>query len=309
MPVISVPSLLADLMEPTPGAEVVTWDMREAPPREDLELVVVPQFNAPRVKRLAELDSLRGVITLTAGYEHVTPHLPPGVTLANAVGVHDSATSEMALTLMLAAQRDIPVSVRAQDDGRWDKQQVTRSLADSRVLVVGYGGIGRALATRLLACEAIVTAVASRARDGDEYVERVHPVDDLSVLLPDCDIVALALPLLPSTRGLLSAPQLRLLPDDALVVNVGRGGLVDTDALQAECASGRLRAALDVTDPEPLPEGHPLWSTPGVLITPHRGGSTTAFPPRAAAYAAEQIRAFVRSGTLEHVVATGQEGS
>nr|WP_306239016.1 2-hydroxyacid dehydrogenase [Ornithinimicrobium cryptoxanthini] len=294
-------------MEPIEGAEVVTWDMREAPPRDDLELVVVPQFNAPRVKRLDELGSLRGVITLTAGYEHVTPHLPPGVPLANAVGVHDSATSEMALTLMLAAQRDIPASVRAQDAGHWGKQQVTRSLADSRVLIVGYGGIGRALAARLLACEAAVTAVASQARDGDEYVDRVHPVDDLSVLLPDCDIIVLAVPLLPSTRGLLSAPQLRLLPDDALVVNVGRGALVDTDALQAQCASGRLRAALDVTDPEPLPEGHPLWSTPGVLITPHRGGSSTAFPPRGAAYAAEQIRTLVRSGHIDHVVATGQE--
>lgn len=307
MPAISVPTVLADLMEPIEGAEVVTWDMREEPPRDDLELVVVPQFNAPHVKRLDELESLRSVITLTAGYEHVTAHLPAGVTLANAVGVHDSATSEMALTLMLAAQRDIAAFVRSQDAGHWEKQQVTRSLADSRVLIVGYGGIGRALAARLLVCEAVVTTVASKARDGDEYVDRVHSIDDLPALLPDADIVALAVPLLPSTKGLLSAPQLQLLPDDALVVNVGRGGLVDTDALQAECASGRLRAALDVTDPEPLPDGHPLWSTHGVLITPHRGGSTTAFPSRGAAYAAEQIRAFVRNGTIDHVVATGGE--
>lgn len=307
MPVISVPTVLADLMEPIEGAQVVTWDMREEPPRDDLEFVVVPQFNAPRVKRLDELESLRAVITLTAGYEHVTPHLPPGVMLANAVGVHDSATSEMALTLMLAAQRDIAAAVRAQDAEHWEKQHVTRSLADSRVLIVGYGGIGKALAARLVASEATVTAVASQARDGDEFADRIHSIDDLSALLPDCEIVVLAVPLLPSTQGLLSAPQLRALPDDALVVNVGRGGLIDTGALQAECASGRLRAALDVTDPEPLPDGHPLWTTPGVLITPHRGGSTTAFPRRAAAYAAEQIRTFVRSGTIDHVVATGQE--
>lgn len=307
MPVISVPTILTDLIEPVEGAEIVSWDLRESPPRDDLELVVVPQFNAPRIKHLDALPSLRAVITLTAGYEHVTPHLPPGVTLANAVGVHDSATSEMALTLMLAAQRDIAAAVRAQDAERWEKQHVTRSLADSRVLIVGYGGIGRALAARLVASEAAVTAVASQARDGDEYADRIHSIDDLSVLLPDCEIVVLAVPLLPSTRGLLSAPQLRALPDDALVVNVGRGGLIDTDALQAECASGRLRAALDVTDPEPLPEGHPLWTTPGVLITPHRGGSTTAFPQRGAAYATAQIRAFVRSGAIDHVVATGQE--
>lgn len=296
-------------MEPVEGAQVVTWDMRDDPPRPDLELVIVPQFNAPRVKRLGELADLRAVITLTAGYEHVTPHLPAGVALANAVGVHDSATAEMALALMLAAQRDIPTFVRAQDAGRWEKQQVTRSLADSRVLIVGYGGIGLALAARVVACEATVTAVASRARDGDEYADTVHPIDDLSALLPDADIVVLAVPLLDSTRGLLGAEQLALLPDDALVVNVGRGGLIDTDALRAECASGRLRAALDVTDPEPLPEGHPLWSTPGVLISPHRGGASTAFPRRGARYVTEQIATFVRTHEIEHVVATGEESS
>ena len=302
-----MPTLIAERIGPVDGAEIVTWDLREPPPRDDLELVVVPQFNAPFVKQLGDLPSLRAVITLTAGFEHVTPHLPPGVTLANAVGVHDSSTAEMALTLMLAAQRDIARFALAQAQGRWEKQDVTRSLADSRVLVIGYGGIGRALAARLLACEASVTAVASRARDGDEYVERVHPIDDLSVLLPDHDIVALAVPLTPATRGLLGAEQLALLPEDALVVNVGRGGLVDTDALQAECATGRLRAALDVTDPEPLPEEHPLWSTPGVFISPHRGGSTTAFPRRAAAYARGQAERFARSGEIQHVVATGEE--
>lgn len=306
MRVISVPSVIADLMGPVEGADVITWDMREPSPRDDLELVVVPQFNAPEVKQLDQLEGLRGVITLTAGFEHVTPHLPAGVTLANAVGVHDSSTAEMALTLMLAAQRDIPTFVLAQHEGRWEKQQINRSLADSRVLVVGYGGIGRALAARLVACEASVTAVASRARDGDEYVDRVHPIDDLSVLLPDHDIVALAVPLSPSTQGLLGADQLALLPDGALVVNVGRGGLVVTEALQAECATGRLRAAVDVTDPEPLPAGHPLWSTPGVLISPHRGGSSTAFPRRAAEYVTEQIETFVRTGEIEHVVATGE---
>lgn len=305
MTVISVPTIIADLVQPADGAEIVTWDVVDEPPRTDVEVVVIPQSHAPFITRLGELRQLRGVILSAAGYDNVVRFLPPGVQLANAVGVHDTATAEMALALLLASQRDLPTYVRAQGEGRWLPQEDRRSLADQRALLVGYGGIGRALAARLLACETSVTAVASRARDGDEYVERVHPVDDLSVLLPDCDIVALALPLLPSTRGLLSAPQLRLLPDDALVVNVGRGGLVDTDALQAECASGRLRAALDVTDPEPLPEGHPLWSTPGVLITPHRGGSTTAFPPRAAAYAAEQIRAFVRKGAIDHVVATG----
>lgn len=306
---ISVPSSIADLLGPIEGAEILTWDMREDPPRQDIELVVVPQFNAPRVKNLDQLGSLRAVITMTAGYEHVTPHLPPGIPLANAVGVHDSATAEMALALMLAAQRDIPEFVRSQDAGQWQKTDVTRSLADARVLLVGYGGVGRGIAARLVACEATVTAVASRAREGDELVDTVHAINDLDQLLPQADILALAVPLLPATRGLLDAQALSLLPDEALVVNVGRGGLIVTEALQAECASGRLRAALDVTDPEPLPEGHPLWSTPGVLISPHRGGASTAFPRRGAAYATEQIRTFIDTGTLEHVVATGGSGS
>lgn len=307
MTVISVPSSVAELLPPIEGAEVITWDVAEEPPRDDLEVVVVPPFNAPFIKRLGELPALQAVILSTAGYDHAVRYLPPGVTMANAVGVHGTATAEMALALMLAAQRDLPDFVRAQDRGTWLPPAVDRSLADSRVLLVGYGGVGRDLAARLLVSEATVTAVASRARDGDEYVDTVHPVDDLSVLLPDHDIVVLAVPLVPATKGLMGADELSLLPDDSLVVNVGRGPLLDTDALIAECASGRLRAALDVTDPEPLPEGHPLWSTRGVLISPHRGGSTTAFPRRAARYVEKQIEHYVRNGRITHVVARGEE--
>lgn len=305
--VISVPTVIADLVPPVAGAEIVTWDVVEAPPREDVEVIVVPQTPAPFVKRLAELPGLRAVVLSSAGYDNILRFLPPGVQLANAVGVHDTATAEMALALILAAQRDLPDCVRAQDEGRWQRFPDRRSLADQRVLLVGYGGIGRALAARLLPCEVSLTAVASRARDGDEYVERVHAVDDLPALLPEHDIVVLAVPLSDATRGLVGAEQLRLLPDDALLVNVGRGPLVDTDALIAECATGRLRAALDVTDPEPLPEDHPLWRTPGVLISPHIGGGGRAYPPRQARYVTTQIEHYVRTGGLAHVVATGQE--
>ncbi len=302
-----MPSLIAELLEPIEGAQITSWDMQEEPPRTDLELIVVPQFNAPLVSTLGRFPQLRAVITLTAGYEHVTPHLPAGVMLANAVGVHDASTAEMALALTLAAQRDIPAFVRHQDAGHWLDQQVSRALADARVLIVGYGGIGRALAQRLAACEARITAVASRARPGDEYAQRVHAIEDLPDLLPEHSIVALAVPLSPDTQGLLGARELALLPADALVVNVGRGGLIDTEALQRECAHGRLRAALDVTDPEPLPQGHPLWSTPGVLISPHRGGSSTAFPRRAAAYTTKQIQHYLGTGTIQHLVDPGPQ--
>lgn len=302
-----MPPVIASLVEPVEGVEIVTWDVASEPPRDDIEVVVVPPFNSPFITRLGELPKLRAVILSTAGYEHAVRFLPPGVSMANAVGVHDTATAEMALTLLLAAQRDLPTFVRAQDEGRWVELQERRALADQRVLVVGYGGIGRALAARLLACETSVTAVASRARDGDEFVDSVHSVSDLPALLPEHDMVVLAVPLSEATRGMIGAAELALLPDNALVVNVGRGPLVDTEALIAECASGRLRAALDVTDPEPLPEDHPLWRTPGVLISPHVAGGTSVFPSRQARYVQTQIEHYLSTGELKHVVATGEE--
>ncbi len=302
-----MPPVIASLVEPVEGVEIVTWDVASEPPRDDIEVVVVPPFNSPFITRLGELPKLRAVILSTAGYEHAVRFLPPGVSMANAVGVHDTATAEMALTLLLAAQRDLPTFVRAQDEGRWVELQERRALADQRVLLVGYGGIGRALAARLLACETSITAVASRAREGDEFVDSVHSVSDLPALLPEHDMVVLAVPLSEATRGMIGAAELALLPDNALVVNVGRGPLVDTEALIAECASGRLRAALDVTDPEPLPEDHPLWRTPGVLISPHVAGGTSVFPSRQARYVQTQIEHYLSTGELKHVVATGEE--
>lgn len=303
--VVSVPEVLHPHVGEVAGAEVVAWDLREDPPRDDVELVVVPPFGARWVRRLAELPRLRAVVTATAGYEHVLPHLPPGVPMANAVGVHDTATAELALALALAAQRDLPEMVHAQDEGRWLRPAVRRGLADNRVLVVGYGGVGRAVARRMVACEASVTAVATRPREGDELVGEVHGVDRLPDLLPEHDVVVLCVPLTPATEQLVDAGMLARMPDDALLVNVARGAVVDTEALRAECAAGRLRAALDVTDPEPLPEGHPLWSTPNVIISHHTGGSTRAFPPRAGAYVRRQVEAFLADGQLQHVVATG----
>ncbi len=304
--VVSVPTMFADLLGPISGADILSWDMTEAPERADeIELVVVPPFGARWLRRLEELPALRAVVTATAGYEHVQPHLPPGVVLANAVGVHDTATAELGLGLLIAAQRELPDMVRAQDRGEWLAPRVRRSLADSRALVLGYGGVGRALAARLRACEVTVTAVASRARAGDDHVERVHPIDALPALLPDHDVLAVTLPLTEDTRGLVDTAVLAALPEDALVLNLGRGAVVDTDALLAELTAGRLRAALDVTDPEPLPQGHPLWSAPGVLVSHHTGGSSRAFPSRGAAYVRRQLERYLATGSVDHVVASG----
>lgn len=266
------------------GVRVVAWDMRADPADEGIQVVVPPYLDLTddQLARLANLPALQWVKTLTAGYENVLPFLPDGVGLANAAGLHDASTAELAVGLALAALRGLPAHVRAQERGEWEPSY-GRSLADRRVLLVGYGGVGKAVARRLSGFEAEVTPVASRARDG------VHGVDELPQLLPDHDVVILTVPLTDATRGLVDATFLGALPDGALVVNVARGGVVDTDALLAEIHAGRLHAAVDVIDPEPLPPGHPLWAEPGFLLTPHVGGASSAFRPRAL----EQIRALL----------------
>ena len=187
--------------------------------------------------------------------------------------------------------------------GSWQQLRTgMRSLADSRVLVLGYGSIGRALTVRLLAHRAVVTAVATTGRD-DDLVGRVHGVDDLPDLLSDQHVVVVLLPLDDATRGFVGADLLGRLPDGALVVNVARGGVVDQDAVIAE--AGRLRFALDVTDPEPLPDGHPLWSAPDVLITPHVAGGTTAMLPRIAALVRDQLQRYAAGEDLRNVVSGG----
>lgn len=304
----AVPEQFAAYLEPVDGIEVVTYDHTDQDTvpggGREVEVLALPMFGGPWLRRMGEVPGLRAVVLSNAGHDHAMPHLPEGVQMANAVGVHDTATAELALTLILAAQRQLPFHVQRQGEQRWERvpAQHWRSLADSRVLVIGYGGIGTALTRRLIACECQVSAVASAERGGDDLVQRVHGIDRLPELLPEADIVVLAVPLTESTRGLMGVEELALLPEHALVVNVGRGPLVDTDALVSECSSGRLRAALDVTDPEPLPDGHPLWSAPGVLVVPHVGGASPASLPRMGRYLRSQLAAYRDSGQIENRV-------
>lgn len=310
-PVAAVPQEFVEHLGPLEGLDVLPYDGRDEGTvpggGRDVDVLVLPFYSGPWVERMGEVPGLRAVVLATAGYDHAVPFVPAGVGLANAVAVHDTPTAELALALILAAQRALPTYVRAQDEGRWDTSAVgqQRALADARVLILGYGGIGRALARRLVACEAEVVAVASRRREGDELTDPVHGIDELAGLLPDAQVLVVAVPLGERTRGLVDADALAALPDDALVVNVARGPVVDTDALLQECASGRLRAAVDVTDPEPLPDGHPLFSTPGVLVSPHVGGGTPAAYPRMGAYVTSQLTAYRDAGGLGHVVHTG----
>ncbi len=253
------------------------------------------QFSQRVVEVLADMPSLQAVQTLTAGYEHVVPYLPDQVTLCNAPGVHDAATSELAVGLMIAAQRRLADLVRAQDCGTWD-QQMSSSLADRRVLVVGAGNIGRAIQRRLDGFECEVTMVGRSARDG------VRAVTELPQLLPRAEIVVLIVPLTEETTGLVDASFLSRMPDGGLLVNVSRGPVVVTEDLLAELRSGRLRAALDVTDPEPLPGRHPLWKAPGLLLTPHVGGASSAMWPRAYALVSQQLQRVSAGEPLLHVV-------
>jgi phosphoglycerate dehydrogenase-like enzyme len=249
---------------------------------------------------IASMASLRVLQTLTAGYDDVLRRVPPGVVLCNAAGVHDASTAELAVTLMLASTSGVPEFVRAADAHTWASTR-RRALADRRVLVVGYGGVGTAVERRLAGFEVDVVRVAARARD--EAGVHVHGVDELPALLPTADVVVLCLPLTEATRGMVDAAFLARMRDGALLVNVARGAIVDTEALLAELRSGRIAAALDVTDPEPLPADHPLWDTPGLLLTPHIGGNSTAFPPRAHRLVVEQLRRFAADEPLLGVVA------
>jgi phosphoglycerate dehydrogenase-like enzyme len=256
------------------------------------------QSSTTPLEAIGSMPNVRVVQTLTAGTEHVLPYLRDGITLCNARGVHDASTAELAVGMMIGAQRRFPELVRAQDRGEWDEQE-SRALADQRVLVIGAGSIAHALEARLRPFEVDVTLVGRTARKG------IAAIDDLPRLLPEADIVCLLVPLTDQTRGLVDAGFLARMQDGALLVNVARGGVVVTDALLAELGSGRLRAALDVTDPEPLPAGHPLWSASNVFITPHIGGASTALWPRAYRLVSEQLQRYVAREPLLNVVHPG----
>ncbi|MGH3311858.1 MAG: 2-hydroxyacid dehydrogenase [Streptomyces sp.] len=284
------------------------WDGEEEFPADPARcgFYVVPYMKGPvvAVRPLADMPRLRVVQTLTAGIDHVAPavpRLPAGTLLCNARGVHDASTAELALTLTLAALRQVPTFVRAQDAEEW-RPGLYEALADKSVLIVGYGAIGSAVEERLVPFEvADVLRVARTTRDAARGP--VHAFTRLPELLPRADVVILCTPLTEETQGLAGAGFLSRMKDGALLVNVARGGVVDTKSLLPELESGRLRAALDVTDPEPLPPGHPLWSAPGTLITPHVGGPSSAFLPRAKRLLRDQLNRWAAGEPLEHTVA------
>jgi phosphoglycerate dehydrogenase-like enzyme len=253
------------------------------------EVIVVAAPNGAPERLLAalrDLPKLRMVQTLSAGTELWEGRLPAGVLLSNARGAHGGATAELAAAGLLAVYRQLPQFVADQAAHRWNQHQ-TETLDGKRVLVLGAGDLGQSLRARLEPFGATVTLVGRSARPG------VHALEETPDLLGRHDAVVLMVPSNDQTRHLADAAFLARMPDGAVLVNVSRGAVVDTGALLAELTAGRLRAVLDVTDPEPLPPDQPLWDAPGVLILPHVGGNTTGVNDRAWRVAAEQIGVFV----------------
>ncbi|MDG4802476.1 2-hydroxyacid dehydrogenase [Micromonospora sp. WMMD980] len=252
---------------------------------------------------LAELPDVEVVQLLSAGADAWVGRVPAGVTLCDARGVHDSATAEWVVTAILSALRGFAPLARAQARREWAYDEVapTDELAGKRVLIVGAGSIGAAVRARLAPFEVTFTLVARTPRPD----EGVHGVAELPVLLPAADVVVLLVPLTEQTRGLVDERFLAAMSDGALLVNAARGPVARTPALVAELESGRLRAALDVTDPEPLPADHPLWELPNVLLTPHVAGSVRGLLPRAYRLVGEQLRRFAAGAELVNRVTDG----
>lgn len=259
----------------------------------------VPPFLSGQdmARAYADLPRLRVVQLLSAGAEHFVRGVPEGVLLCNARGAHTGPTAEWVLTAILSTYRLFPRFHAAQLEGRWD-YAVNEELGGRRVLILGAGDIAERVARMLAGFDVEVEVVGRTGRDG------VHAPEDLPTLLPDVDVVVVLVPLTDETRGMVDAAFLGQLPDGALLVNAARGPIVVTDDLLGELSSGRLRAALDVTDPEPLPQGHPMWTAPGLLLTPHIAGSVPGSSARAYDVARAQLHRFLAGEELHNVVGT-----
>lgn len=283
----------ADVLRTLPNVRILAYTRGEPLPAGAAEASILVSGGANVAQDLqgfpGSLPNLKLIQTLSAGVNNWLGKVPEGVILSNARGAHGGATAEWALAALLAIFRDFPRYVRQQETHTWDRVR-SDGLQEQRVLIVGAGDLATQLQRRLVACDASVTLVGRHARDG------VRSMDDLPDLLPNHDAVVIMVPQTTATTGLVDASFLARMPDGAVLVNAARGPIVETDALLAELTSGRLRAALDVTDPEPLPADHPLWAAPNLLITPHVGGAVERGDERAWTTAREQIAQFLDTG-------------
>jgi phosphoglycerate dehydrogenase-like enzyme len=288
-----------DAIGPLPaGVELHLLPDDDGPPPPELldAQFVVPPFDSPAVLHLlAQMPRLAIVQSISAGTEALAPWVPEGVTLCSARGVRDVAVAEWVLAAILAMEKRLPEFMRRQADHEWTHELV-QEIAGKRALVVGYGSIGRCLGERLTALGVQVEGVAAVAREG------VHGTQELPALLGTADVVVLLVPLTPDTHGMFDSAMLSRMRPGALLVNAARGSVVDTEALLAQLQAGRIRAALDVTDPEPLPRDHELWDAPGLLLTPHLAGDSPQAEHRLYRFIGEQIRRYARGEALLNVV-------
>ena len=289
------------LVGPTPDVDIVVWDGTGEPPAaiDQVEFLVGGYGGATMSpEALARMPRLSVIQLLSAGVESWLPVVPPGVVLCNGRGIHGGPTAELAIAGLLAVLRELPRFVEQQRDRVWRATEV-HSLDGMRVLVLGAGDIGQRVASVVRLLDAEATLVARHQRPG------VEPIAALPELLAQHDVVVVALPLTADTEGLVDAAFLAAMRDGAVLVNIARGRIVHTTALVAELQAQRLRAFLDVTEPEPLPVDHPLWTAPGVLITPHVGGGTPGWANRAYRLVREQLGRFVAGEPLRNVVSDG----
>ncbi len=284
--------------------------------------VWIPDPYPTRAMRIwPHLRGVRLVLSLMAGTEWIPATVGPHVTICNARGAHNISTAEWTLSAILAMLKYLPLFLDVQRSGDWRRRSdatelyqrlsgdqhvryppvMLEELTGKSVLLVGYGAIGKEIERMLAPFRVSVTRLARTGRLNPP----VHPVSELNNCLPEAEVVVLILPLTQQSRGLIGAQQLSLLRQGALLVNAARGGVVDTDSLVKALQSGKIRAAIDVTDPEPLPKEHPLWRCPNLLITPHVGGSSPQFAPRALKIAADELRRYMQGETLNNVVQAG----
>ena len=286
----------------------------------DIEIDIwIPDPYPTRAQRIVpHLRGVRLVLSLMAGTEWIPGAMGPHVTICNAHGAHNISTAEWTLTAILAMLKYVPLYLDVQRSGQWKRRfeapalyagvsgdpkphyppVMQEELTGKTVLLVGHGAIGKEIERMLTPFRVQVLRIARAARANPV----VHPISELNTLLPKADIVVLILPSTAETRRLIGAQQLALMRHGTLLVNAARGPIVDTDALVVALNSGRIRAALDVTDPEPLPDGHPLWKCPNLFITPHIGGSTPQFAPRAVKTAEAELRRYMAGEPLRNVV-------
>jgi phosphoglycerate dehydrogenase-like enzyme len=288
---LNVPSKFKRLSPATNPAE--TSDLSEV-------TFYVPTYlgGRPALELTKKMPNLKVLQVPNAGYDDAMEFLRPGITLCNGRGIHDDSTAELAVGLTIASLRGFATFVRDQDKGEWVNKNYD-SINDRKIGIVGFGSIGTTIARMLSGFSVEIVAFTQSGRDN------TIAITDLDKHLPSLDVVILILPLTKESKHLFDARRLALMKDGALLVNVARGPIVDTDALVKELNSGRITAGLDVTDPEPLPKGHPLWSAKGVLISPHVGGNSSAFEKRARRLIESQLNLLAQGKPLNNIIVAG----